>query len=82
MSPLGRTLMVIQIKKQSKETSQGLVRRFSRRVQKSGILRRARNIRFRKRSKSEQFKKRAALRKVELKEEYKMKVKMGDVKER
>lgn len=74
--------MVIQIKKQSKETSQGLVRRFSRRVQKSGILRRARNIRFRKRAKSEQLKKRAALRKVELKEEYKMKIKMGEIKER
>jgi hypothetical protein len=37
--------MPIQIKKNPRETSQNLVRRFSRRIQQSGVLRRARNIR-------------------------------------
>ena len=69
--------MSIQINKQSRETSQGLVRRFSRRIQQSGILRRARNIRFRQGSKSKQLKKRAALRREELKKEYEKLKKLG-----
>jgi hypothetical protein len=40
-------------------------------------LRRARNIRFTKRSKSEQLKKKTALRKQELKKEYQVLEKLG-----
>jgi ribosomal protein S21 len=69
--------MPIQIKKNPRETSQNLVRRFSRRIQQSGVLRRARNIRFTKRSKSEQLKKKTALRKQELKKEYQVLEKLG-----
>ena len=69
--------MSIQIKKQSRESSQNLVRRFSRRIQQSGVLRRARNIRFTKRAKSAQLKKRTALRKEELKKEYELLRKLG-----
>ncbi|MCK4355302.1 hypothetical protein KAW43_03110 [Candidatus Parcubacteria bacterium] len=69
--------MSIQIKKQSRENSQNLVRRFSRRIQQSGVLRRARNIRFAKRAKSAQLKKRTALRKEELKKEYELLRKLG-----
>ena len=69
--------MSIQINKNPRETSQNLVRRFSRRIQQSGILRRARNIRFTKRAKSPASKKQTALRKEELKKEYESLVKMG-----
>ena len=74
--------MSIQIKKNIRETSQNLVRRFSRRIQQSGVLRRARNIRFVKRSKSEQLKKKTALRKQELKKEYQILEKLGKEPER
>jgi len=62
--------MPLEIKKQPRESSQGLVRRFSKRIKQSGILFRARKNRFRKRPKSEQLKKRSALRRVQLKKEY------------
>ena len=71
--------MTLEIKKQNRETSQSLIRRFSRSVQESGILIRARKIRFRQRQKSEQMKKRAALRREELKKEYQRLRKLGEV---
>lgn len=69
--------MVLEIKKQERETTQSLIRRFGRRVQQSGILVRARKIRFRKKAKSRQAKKKAALRREELKKEYKKLKKLG-----
>ena len=69
--------MAIEIQKKEKETSQSLIRRFSIRLRKSGILLRMRRSQFRKRSKSNQLKKRAALRKEELKKEYEKKKKLG-----
>lgn len=69
--------MVLEVKKQERETAQSLVRRFGRRIQQSGILLRARHSRFRKRQKSRQGKKRAALRREELREEYKQLKKLG-----
>ena len=73
--------MVLEVKKQERETSQSLVRRFSRRVQQSGLLLRARKSRFKKRRKSEQMKKRAALRREQLKKEYERLKKLGEIKE-
>lgn len=72
--------MPLEIKKEERETSQNLVRRFSRRVKQSGILFRARKARFRKGQKSRQMKKRAALRREELKKEYEKLEKMGKPK--
>jgi len=72
--------MALEIKKEGRETSQNLVRRFSRRMKQSGILLRARKARFRKREKSQQMKKRSALRREELKKEYEKKEKMGKIK--
>jgi hypothetical protein len=70
--------MPLEVKKQERETSQSLVRRFTRRVQQSGLLLRARKVRFKERKKSEQMQKRAALRREELKKEYERKQKMGE----
>ena len=74
--------MPLEIKKEERETSQNLVRRFSRRIKQSGILIRARKSRFRKRPKSRQMKKRAALRREELKKEYEKLEKLGKIKPR
>lgn len=69
--------MGIEAKKQERETSQSLIRRFTKRVQKSGVLRQARENRYHKRSKSQQMKKRAALRREQLRKEYQRLKKLG-----
>ena len=69
--------MALEVKKQEREKAQSLVRRFGKRVQQSGILIRARKARFRHRPKSRQAKKRAALRREELRKEYKKLKKLG-----
>ena len=43
---------MIEVKKKDRETSESLIRRFSRRVQQSGVLVRARKTRFRVEDKS------------------------------
>lgn len=43
---------MIEVKKKDRETSESLIRRFSRRVQQSGVLVRARKTRFRIEEKS------------------------------
>ena len=72
--------MGLEVKKQERENSQTLVRRFAQRVRKSGILRLARKIRFREKPKSRQMKKRAALRREEMKKEYEKLGKLGRAK--
>lgn len=62
--------MPLEVKRQNRETSQGLVRRFGQRLQRSGILRKVRKNRFKNRPKSNQAKKKEALRREELKKEY------------
>lgn len=59
--------MPLEIQKKEKESSQRLVRRFFKRIRESGILRRARESRFRKRPLSKTKKKLAALRREEIK---------------
>jgi len=69
--------MHLEVTKQERETSQGLVRRFGRRVQQSGLLVRARKLRFRKKQKSPGAQKRAALRREEVRKEYQKLRKLG-----
>jgi len=71
--------MGIEVKKQERESSQNLIRRFTRSVQQSGILLRARKTQFKKREKSEQMKKKAALRREEKKKEYEKLKKLGKI---
>ena len=72
--------MALEVTKQERETPQSLIRRFSRKVQQSGILFRARKIRFRVRKKSAQMKKRAALRREERKKRLEKLKKLGRAK--
>lgn len=71
--------MALEIKKEGRETSQNLVRRFARRMKQSGILLRARRSRFRKKDQSSQMKKRSALRREQLKNEYEHLEKLGKI---
>ena len=69
--------MSFEIKKQERENPQSLVRRFSRRLKNSGILLRARSIRFRDRPQSAFTKRKAALRRIEKRAEYEHLSKLG-----
>lgn len=69
--------MTLEVKKQDREPTQALVRRFQKSVQQSGILLRARKERFRKRVKSRTARKKAAFRREELKKEYAELKKLG-----
>ena len=69
--------MALEVKKQERETSQSLIRRFSEGMKKSGILIKARKNRFRSRIKSDGMQKKSALRREELRKEYQKLRKMG-----
>ena len=72
--------MPLEVQKQGRETSQSLVRRFSKKVKQSGILLQAKKNRFQEKPKSKQSKKRSALRREQLKKEYEILEKMGKIK--
>jgi len=74
--------MALEVRKQERETSQALIRRFSTGMKKSGILVRARKIRFRERIKSPNMCKKAALRREELRIEYKKNEKLGKIEKK
>ncbi len=69
--------MALEVKRKDRESSQSLVRRFSGRLKRSGILARARKRKFRERKKSKQMKRRALLRRETIKKEYERKKKLG-----
>jgi hypothetical protein len=69
--------MALEVKRKERESSQNLVRRFTKRMQQSGILKRARKTMFKQRVKSRMMTKRAALRREIKKEEYRKIQKLG-----
>jgi ribosomal protein S21 len=70
--------MTIEVKKEERENSQALIRRFTKKVKRSGILIRARKSRFYQPvSKSKEMKKKAALRREKLSKEYQKQAKLG-----
>lgn len=71
--------MALEVKKQPRETTQSLIHRFTKNIQKSGILFRIRKIQFKEREKSESMKRKAALRKEELKKKYEILKKLGKI---
>lgn len=72
--------MALEVRKKEKESSQSLIRRFAKAVQKSGILIQARERMFKERRLSKEKKKRAALRREELKKYYQELEKLGKSK--
>ena len=69
--------MPLKVEKQSRETSQSLIYRFTKKIRKSGILLEVRKRMFKQREKSKQLKKRSALRREQKKKEYKELKKLG-----
>ncbi|HPN96940.1 MAG TPA: hypothetical protein PLK35_04200 [Candidatus Moranbacteria bacterium] len=68
---------MIEVKKKDRETSESLIRRFSRRVQQSGVLVQARRSRFRKEEKSKRQVREGAMYKAKVKKMVDKLKKMG-----
>jgi hypothetical protein len=68
---------MIEVKKKDRETAESLIRRFSRRVQQSGVLIRARKTRFRAEDKSKREKRLEALYKIKIRKEIDKLKKLG-----
>lgn len=58
--------MAIEIKRKEGETTRSLIRRFTRRIQQSGILIRARKARFREKEKSKRERRASAIRRTKI----------------
>lgn len=69
--------MPLEVKRREKESVQSLVRRFTKALQKSGILIRAREKMYRDRNISETKKREKALRRMRMTEYYKRLEKLG-----
>ena len=68
---------MIEVKKKDRETSESLIRRFSRRVQQSGVLVRARKTRFRIDEKSKKENRDGAMYRAKVKKVVDQLKKMG-----
>lgn len=72
-----RRHFMIEVRKKDKETTESLMRRFSRKIQQSGVLVRARRTRFRNDEKSKTEKRSEALYKVQIRKEINKLKKLG-----
>lgn len=73
--------MMVYVKRKDRETTASLLRRFSRRVQQSGVLVRARKIRFYEPKVSKRELRERALRRLALSKERERLIKLGRLKE-
>ncbi|MEX0917823.1 MAG: hypothetical protein WDZ93_01570 [Candidatus Paceibacterota bacterium] len=71
----------VQVEKNNNESSANVIRRFTKRVQGAGIVRRIRDSRYYSRMKSENVRKEARLKKLAKKTEYDRLYKLGKVEE-
>lgn len=72
----------IQVEKNSNENNVNLLRRFTKRVQGSGVLNRVRSLRYAERQPSTYTKKKMALKKLRNREKIDEQVKLGKVVEK
>lgn len=73
--------MAVEVRKKDKESTGSLLRRFSRRVQQSGVLLRARRSRFFTKQKTKRQLKASALRREQLRAQRKELIKLGMLEE-
>lgn len=73
---------MIEVKKNENESSQSLIRRFTKRMQQSSVLKQARNLQFKKRAESDSVKKKRALKKAKGKEKMSLLWKLGKIEKR
>ena len=72
----------VAVKKNGNESTPSLLRRFSKRVQGSGIVRKAKSIRYHLRSVSKNKRRGSALRRISRQEERAQKEKLGLIQPR
>lgn len=72
----------VEVVKNNNESSANVIRRFQKRVQGAGIIRKVRDGRYRARIKSDNVKRFAKLKKLGKKEVYEKLLKLGKVQER
>ena len=68
---------MIEIKRKEKEAPESLIRRFSRRIQQSGVLQKARKGRFKQEEKSKPKRRNEALYKVKIRKQIDRMKKLG-----
>ena len=71
----------VEVKKNNQESTANLIRRFTKRVQGSGVITRIRKERYFKRAKSELVHRAAKLKKLEKKAKYETLLKLGKIQE-
>ena len=71
----------VQVEKNNNESSANVIRRFTKRVQGSGIIPRVRKNRYFTRVKSRNVRKFERLKKLRKKAEYEMQLKLGKIQE-
>ena len=72
----------VQVEKNNNESSANVIRRFTKRVQGSGIIQRMRKNRYYSRVKSSNVQRTARLKKLDKKAEYEKQLKLGKIQER
>jgi len=72
----------VQVEKNNNESSANVIRRFTKRMQGSGIIPRMRKNRYYSRLKSSNVRKSARLKKLDKKAEYEKQLKLGKIQER
>ncbi len=73
------TKVVIEVNKNQNENNASILRRFSRRIQESGIIRKVKSSRYNKRKESKLIQKRGALKKIERRKEIEVLKKLGKI---
>jgi len=72
---------MVEVKKRDNESTESLLRRFSRRVQQSGVLLQARKVRYYERKKGRRRVREEAIRKANAQAERERLIKLGEVDE-
>ncbi len=72
---------MVEVRKRDNENSDSLIRRFSRKVQESGVLLQARKVQFYQRKKSKKKIREEAQRRTELQAERERLIKLGEIDE-
>lgn len=70
-------ITVIEVKKNANESNMNLIRRFSRKVQESGIIQKVKGKRYNERAESKVKTKAQALKKIAKRKEYERLFKLG-----
>lgn len=71
----------VQVEKNNNESSANVIRRFTKRVQGAGILKKVRDQRYHSREKSSNVNRMAKLKKLAKKETYEKMLKLGKISE-